>query len=83
LKVALQKGFPRLKKQLIKMGYDVVDYGDYNYPVDAIVYKGVMMSVINSADASIGSSVLLVDANGKNAAQISEILQRKLYTPLF
>ena len=51
MKVALQKGFPRLKKQLIKMGYDVVDYGDYNYPVDAIVYKGVMMSVINSADA--------------------------------
>lgn len=83
MKVALQKGFPKLKKQLTVMGYDVVDYGDYKYPVDAIIYKGVMMSVVNASDASVQNSVLLVDANGKNAAQISEILQRKLYTPLF
>ena len=38
--VAVQKGMKTMMQQLRQRGYDVVTFGEYNYPIDAIVYAG-------------------------------------------
>lgn len=38
--VAVQKGLENLKEKLREKGYDVVTLGEYNYPIDGIVYAG-------------------------------------------
>lgn len=38
--VAVQKGMENIKEMLRNRGYEVVTLGEYNYPVDAIVYSG-------------------------------------------
>lgn len=38
--VAVQKGLEHLTEALRGYGFDVVVYGEYQYPVDALVYMG-------------------------------------------
>lgn len=84
--VAMDHCSGHLAEQLRQMGYEVVDYGRYAHPVDALVYSGKLprgsqmgMSVFDTEQAGI----LLVCADGKSAAEVDAILQRRLYTPLF
>ena len=84
--VAMDHCSGHLAEQLRQMGYEVVDYGRYAHPVHALVYSGKLprgsqmgMSVYDTEQAGI----LLVCADGKSAAEIDAILQRRLYTPLF
>lgn len=41
--VAVQKGLEHLTEALRGYGFDVVVYGEYQYPVDALVYMGEKM----------------------------------------
>ena len=41
--VAVEKGMADFKLALSMLGYFVVDYEDYEYPVDAIVYESVYL----------------------------------------
>ncbi len=82
--VAVQKGLGNTGEQLRSRGFDVVTYGEYNYPIDAVVYMGTENSpVTQNMSISGGSSVLMVNATGKTPGQIAQILNRRLYSPLF
>jgi len=81
--VAVQKGLSNLKNYLTRRGFDTVYYGDYPYPVDAIVYKGVTVSLLENCHPSGGGGVFFVDCNGKTPFQVAKILSDRLYTPLF
>lgn len=83
--VAVQNGLENLMGALRLYGFDVVEYGKYPYPIDAYVYVGtnVMQSVRVVSDACDGHGVFMVNAHEKSAREISEILSRRTYTPLF
>lgn len=82
--VAVQKGLGTLKESLRAMGYDTVTYGEYKYPIDAIVFMGSAKGMVMERNESCGEhGVLLVNASGKTPHEIDLILKRRLYTPLF
>lgn len=81
--VAVQKGLGRMKDELRSLGFDTVDYGEYKFPVDAVVYKGVTSSVMMNAEPHGSPGVFLVDCADKSPAEVAQILRRRLYTPLF
>ena len=82
--IAVQKGMGDTGEQLRARGFDVVTYGEYNYPIDAVVYMGNKQSpLMMNMTADNQSSVLMVNATGKTPDDIEEILNRRLYTPLF
>lgn len=65
------------------MGFDTVVYGEYKYPVDAIICHGVDSDLMMSAETFGMPEVLLVDCRGKSPSEVASILRRRLYTPLF
>lgn len=83
--VAVQKGLREVKNDLTKLGYEVVQYGEYKHPIDAIVYvgaEGTVSSVaINQKNGVNG--VLLVNAANKSIGEIDMILKKRVYTALF
>ncbi len=83
--VAVQQGLNHIKAQLRQMGYETVTYGDYPYPVDALVYYGSLSrrSVLQATVPQQKKGMLLVCADNKTVAEIAEVLNRRLYTPLF
>lgn len=81
--VAVQKGLGELKNHLAKAGFDVVYFGEYPYPIDAVVYKGIRASLIGSCHPSGTGGILFVDCSGKTPYEVSKILSTRLYTPLF
>ena len=96
--VAVQKGLGNLKDQLRERGYEVVTLGEYNYPIDAVVYtgSGLELSYIKNNNIPNLSShmpaglhsdrsygVLLINATNRTAEEIDRMLQRKSYSPLF
>jgi len=88
--VAVQKGMENMAQQLRGMDFEVVTLGEYAHPVEAIVYTDQSAGITAVADANIPSDapsgrhgVLMLNANGKNAAHIAEILRRRTYTPFF
>ncbi|MBZ4644763.1 MAG: hypothetical protein PWR27_1547 [Petroclostridium sp.] len=96
--VAVQRGLESVKDKLRERGYDVVTFGEYNYPIDAVVYtgNGLETSYIknnnmpNLASHTLGFGnidrsygVLLINATNKTIEEIDTILKRKVYSPLF
>ncbi len=88
--VAVQKGLENLAEQLRQTEFEVVMLGDYNHPVDAIVYgtgdrpSGMMSSNISVSSSSHGHfGVFMVNAQNKSVGEVAEILRRRTYTPLF
>ena len=89
--VAVQKGLEHLTEALRGYGLDVVVYGEYQYPVDALVYMGEKMPMGESMPLtqSVSSAnhahhgVFMINARGKSADEIAQILNRRTYTPLF
>ncbi|MCX7714269.1 MAG: YkuS family protein [Clostridia bacterium] len=87
--VAFQKGLENLQNQLRTHGFDTVTYGEYPYPIDALVYMESIdiSSVANTAseacDKKNTSGIFLVNAHNKSSSDIASILKRKMYSPLF
>lgn len=96
--VAVQRGLGHIKDKLREKGYEVVTLGEYNYPIDAMIYTGSSpesahisknnMPNLTSHNMGFGDTgrsygVLMVNAANKTIAQIEEILKRRVYSPLF
>ena len=83
--VAVQKGLEHLSDALRRYGFDVVVYGEYQYPVDALVYVGDSMPLTASVSSANHEhhGVFLVNAHGNSADEIVQFLNRRTYTPLF
>jgi hypothetical protein len=89
--VAVQKGLENLADQLRQMEFEVVVFGEYQHPIDAVVYSGggFDSGSITNVNTSISAGthghhgVLLVNASNKSAEEVARILRRRTYTPLF
>lgn len=89
--VAVTKGLEHLAQQLRGQEFEVVTFGEYAHPVDAVVYAGkefhtdsiTSANIAMSADTHGRYGVFMVNAEGKSAGEVSEILRRRTYTPLF
>lgn len=89
--VAVTKGLEHLAQQLRAQEFEVVQFGAYAHPVDAVVYAGGDFSASSITNSNISMSsdthgrygVFLVNAEGKSAGEVAEILRRRTYTPLF
>lgn len=96
--VAVQRGLGHIKDKLRESGYEVVTLGEYNYPIDAIIYtgNGFETSYITNSnmpnltshtmglnDGGRSYGVLMINIANKSIAQIEEILKRRSYSPLF
>lgn len=81
--VAVQKHLHQIKQGLMEYGYDVVTYGEYKYPVDAIVYSGGEVFSFTNQMNIPSNGMLMVNCTNKTIAEIDNILKRRVYTPLF
>lgn len=81
--VAVQKCLTQMKDSLSALGFETVYYGEYKRAIDAIVYNGISSEIMMKSEPSYSGSVLLVDCTNKTPAEVADILNRKLYTPLF
>ena len=81
--VAVQKGLSHMKNALSELGFDTVVYGEYRFPIDAIVYYGISSELMMSTEPYTSNSVFLVDCTNKTPREVADILRRRLYTPLF
>lgn len=96
--VAVQKGLENIKQRLREKGYEVVTLGEYNYPIDAVIYKdynptmsfvtnnnipNLTSGTIGLGDQGRNFGVFMVNASNKSVDEIDVILRRKTYTPLF
>lgn len=84
--VAVMKGLLNIAEELRALGYDVVTYGEYQYPIDAMVYMGESLDKISFSSSNVGggrSGVLMVNATNKSIAEIHNTLKTRLYSPLF
>jgi len=89
--IALEEGLEDINEYLRNKGFNVVDLGDKNMVVDAVVYKGRILSeiqteqIMSSADSIYdytgGNSfgVLLVNAQNKTPQQVYEIIKNRVY----
>ena len=81
--VAVQKGLSHMKNTLSELGFDTVVYGEYRFPIDAIVFCGISSELMMSTEPNITNGVFLVDCTNKTPREVADILHRRLYTPLF
>lgn len=83
--VAVTPGLNTLAEQLRELGYDVVTYGAYKYPIDALVYSGESLAAANVISANTGGAfgVLMINSSNKSVKQIDNALKNRTYTPLF
>jgi len=90
--IAIQTGLDNLKQELLKRGYKVVDFGNYDYPIDVIIYEENLsqISYIShnnmpalQAGARGNYGVLVVNSQGKSVDEIEHILKTRSYSPLF
>ena len=62
--VAVTSALDDIAGQLRRLGYEVVAYGKYEYPIDALVYTGenILSSAFINSAASGWGAVLMVNA---------------------
>jgi hypothetical protein len=79
-----------MRKDLESFGYTVVKLGQYNYPIDAMIYHGYSpdssyISYNNMPTNDLGRNygILMINAQNKKISEIDEILKSRVYSPLF
>lgn len=82
--VAIAPELNTLANQLRERGYNVVTYGKYKFPIDALVYTGNMEDYTTLKGSTMGYfGILMVNATNKTADEVDIALKRRLYSPLF
>ncbi|MDD3766314.1 MAG: YkuS family protein [Eubacteriales bacterium] len=82
--VAVAPQLKTLAGQLRERGYNVVTYGKYKYPVDALVYVGSMEDYRTLKGSTVGHfGILMINATNKTVDEVDNALKNRLYSPLF
>lgn len=94
--VAISKGLEGFKEKLEQRGYEVVYEEEYPYPVDAYIYtnhrdwlelnddiRPELTSSIEKRSNHKHQGILLINAQNKSIDQIEQILNNRVYSPLF
>ncbi|SHI14915.1 YkuS family protein [Sporanaerobacter acetigenes] len=80
-KIAIEESLIDLKNELENMGYDIVDMD--NGDVEAIVYMSALVNMNMGFDISNGKGAILINAHGRTADEIDEIIRNRKYSSLF
>ena len=72
-----------LKNELENMGYELVDFNSNTGCVDAILYKGHLSDAFGCSACSDSNGIFVINAEGKTSEEIDNILQKRLYSPIF
>lgn len=83
--IAVQDGLEKLAREISKYGIKTLMCSECECAVDAFIYIGEHMPTLQSVSASTAQSggVFMINAYGKSAEEIVDILNRRTYTPLF
>ncbi|WP_058486384.1 YkuS family protein [Defluviitalea phaphyphila] len=94
--IGIQRGLEGIKEKLEERGYKVVYEDEYNYPVDAYIYidHPNWMEENNSIGVVLTSSVqkrakhkhngiLFINGKNKSIDEIEQIINNRVYSPLF
>ncbi len=84
--VAVCKGMGGIAQALRQRGYTVVTYGEYPYPIDAMVYMGEGLDKISFTPQNLSGDspgVFMVNATNKSIEEIDFTLKHRLYSSLF
>jgi len=92
-KIAIDKGLDHLKQELQKRGYQVEAADEITGGISAYIYndtasdendarKSALKKIVTAADKA-ESSYLLIRAGDKNVEEIVDIIEQRLYSPLF
>lgn len=84
--VAVCKGMGSIAEALRQRGYTVVTYGEYPYPIDAMVYMGEGLDKISFTPQNLSGDspgVFMVNATNKSIDEIDFTLKHRLYSSLF
>ena len=86
--IAISPGLSGMAAQLRERGYNVVEYGRYSFPIDALVYLGGAGDYNVFTDTHLRSAsrhfgILMVNAENKTVDEVDSALKRRLYSPLF
>lgn len=84
--VAVENSIGYLKNALSDKGYNVVDFGEYRLPIDAIVYESVHLkpcSEHNFLNSGSRNGILMIYAKNKTIDEIDNILRTRTYSSLF
>ena len=82
--VAITSGMENIENGLKSIGYDVVRYGEYSMPVDAVVYYGSHLSAgkISMSNFESDRGILMINATNMSLYDIDNCLKNKTYSPL-
>ena len=81
--IAITDDLKNIKNALRFAGHNVVTYGQYTGAVDAVVYRGNLLSGITSiSNHKDGGGILMINAENKNITEILEYLKYKTYSKL-
>ncbi|MDD4689043.1 MAG: YkuS family protein [Eubacteriales bacterium] len=84
--VAVTRDMSGLAVALKARGYTVVTYGEYPYPIDAMVYLGEGLDRITFTQGNLSGDypgVFMVNATNKSIDEIDFTLKHRLYSSLF
>lgn len=83
--VAVSSALTTIAEQLRGLGYNVVTYGKYNYPIDAFVYtdENLLSANVMGAATPGWHGVLMINAENKTINQIDYMLKNRIFSPLF
>lgn len=76
-KVALEQSLRHVGKMLRDNGYDVVELGNWQQVIDAIVITGQDVNVLNDQSKSI-SGAPIINASGMTAAEVFHEVHKRL-----
>ncbi len=92
-KIAIDKGLDHLKQELQKRGYMVEAADEITGGISAYIYNdatpdgdkaenSALRKIVTAADKA-ESGYLLIRAGDKNVDEIVDIIEQRLYSPLF
>lgn len=84
--VAVTNSLKHLAKDIEGLGYTVVVLGQYDYPIDAMIYTEYIPEISYVSSNNISKEnygILMINAKNKTIKEIDTILKTKLYSPLF
>lgn len=82
--VAIESCPEGIVTELNNFGYNIVDFYNHSGAVDAIIYTGHLSNTFsNSITSSDNNGIFVINAEGKSATEIDNILQKRLYSPIF
>lgn len=90
-KIAVQKELYDIRSNLTNLGFEISDMGE-GENVEAIVYMGdghnipynnEVISMTDGDNLDDNQSAILINANGKSIEEIKNIINNRVYSPLF